>query len=263
VAPSPPELEQDPQVQQLLRALRERAGGYLRNVDHRAGVACQVCRTPVSGGVLCWQCDGQRSRFGTELADLVVPVVYGGHNDQSERLLYGYKEPGSERPGDQRRALVQAMFIGVAVFHASCIVAAASGQQIGAVMAVPSTKQRPSHPLPQVTAHLYPDVPRLTATAVGPQPKRDVIRGRFQVGPRERAEGQHVLVVDDTWTTGAKTQSMALSLRELGATRVTILVLARWLSPGTWGPTDDYLARNVVDNYDPRVCPVTGATCPT
>lgn len=42
----------------------------------------------------------------------------------------------------------------------------------------------------------------------------------------------HVLLIDDTWTSGGHSQSAALALRYAGAEYITLLVLARWLSEG-------------------------------
>ncbi|WBB72656.1 phosphoribosyltransferase [Micromonospora sp. WMMD1128] len=41
----------------------------------------------------------------------------------------------------------------------------------------------------------------------------------------------HALVLEDTWTTGARTQSLAHALKILGATTVTAVVLGRHVDP--------------------------------
>ncbi|MDQ3988971.1 MAG: hypothetical protein M3291_07205 [Actinomycetota bacterium] len=73
----------------------------------------------------------------------------------------------------------------------------------------------------------------------------------------------HVLLIDDTWTTGARAQSGAMALAADGATAVTVVVLARWLDPsypGTSAFVKERVSRQ--PDYDPRTCPVTGGTCP-
>ena len=72
----------------------------------------------------------------------------------------------------------------------------------------------------------------------------------------------HVLVIDDTWATGGRAQSLVLSLRDAGASHVSVLVLARWLNPA-WQPTERYLAENPHVDFDPKICPVTGGDCPS
>jgi predicted amidophosphoribosyltransferase len=54
---------------------------------------------------------------------------------------------------------------------------------------------------------------------------------RFSLGS-DSLNGRHLLIIDDTWTTGGHAQSLALSARAAGAGAVTIVVLARWLDPG-------------------------------
>jgi ComF family protein len=51
------------------------------------------------------------------------------------------------------------------------------------------------------------------------------VRGAFQV--RGRLDGKHVLLVDDVLTTGATASACARALKRAGASRVTLLALAR------------------------------------
>jgi orotate phosphoribosyltransferase len=73
--------------------------------------------------------------------------------------------------------------------------------------------------------------------------------------------GQHVVVIDDVWTTGSNAQSASLALRRAGASAVSVIVIARWLNPRH--PLCARLIRDGLRNeYDPLVCPVTGHRCP-
>jgi hypothetical protein len=71
--------------------LVERVGSYLRNPERTVGVTCNVCTDPIDAGMRCRRCSKDHERFGADLADLVVPVAYGGHNAQSRTLLFGYR----------------------------------------------------------------------------------------------------------------------------------------------------------------------------
>jgi hypothetical protein len=88
-----------------------------------------------------------------------------------------------------------------------------------------------------------------------------VAADRFVVATPDLVRGRHVLVPDDTWTTGARAQSMSLTLRAAGASGVSVMVLARWLAPG-WEATGAYLKTHPHRDFDPAVCPVTGGDCP-
>ena len=94
-------------------------------------------------------------------------------------------------------------------------------------------------------------------------PERNVRRDRFAVDSRhtERVRDQHVLLVDDTWTSGSKAQSAALAVRSAGASSVSLLVVARWCRHD-WPDHRPVLDR-FTDPYDTAVCPVSGGDCPT
>lgn len=76
-----------------------------------------------------------------------------------------------------------------------------------------------------------------------------------------KIDGAHVLLVDDTWTTGGHVQSAAMTLRSAGAAQVSTYVVARWLAPG-WGPTDRLLAQKAAGDWSPDLCPWTAGRCP-
>ncbi|WP_146134810.1 ComF family protein [Actinopolyspora mortivallis] len=76
---------------------------------------------------------------------------------------------------------------------------------------------------------------------------------------RERVRGKHVLVVDDTWTSGAKMQSAAVALSDAGAAQVTALCVARWCRYD-W-PDHRELLDSCTEPYDAFDCPVLGEDC--
>jgi hypothetical protein len=65
----------------------------------------------------------------------------------------------------------------------------------------------------------------------------------------------------DTWATGGHVQSAVLALREAGAARVSVLVVARWLKED-YGDNKSFIGELADRDYDPRTCPWTGAGCP-
>jgi orotate phosphoribosyltransferase len=70
---------------------------------------------------------------------------------------------------------------------------------------------------------------------------------------------QHILLLEDTWTSGGNAQSAALSLRRAGAVTVTVLALARWLKPEE-PPPAAFLTSHLSD-YDPAICPLDEHAC--
>ena len=152
------------------------------------------------------------------------------------------------------------LFVAVGL-HRRCLESAV-GRPVDAWTVVPSTRGRADHPLPALASRIGLPHRRLIATPAADQPSdpRLVTHGRFSFDRPEDAAGRHVLIVDDTWTTGARLQSMALSLRASGAAAVTGLVLARWLS-AEWPATAGYLHDTPHRDFDPRICPVSGVRC--
>jgi len=75
---------------------------------------------------------------------------------------------------------------------------------------------------------------------------RDLNAGRFAAGP---ADGADVLLLDDTWVSGASAQSAAVALKRAGAARVAVVVIGRYLNPAE--PRSSALA---IDPYDPGIC---------
>lgn len=76
-------------------------------------------------------------------------------------------------------------------------------------------------------------------------------------------DASHVLLIDDTWTSGGHALSAALSLKKAGAKHVSILVLARWLTIEWEATTSQWLKRLDGPDYDPVVCPWTQGPCPS
>jgi adenine/guanine phosphoribosyltransferase-like PRPP-binding protein len=64
----------------------------------------------------------------------------------------------------------------------------------------------------------------------------------------------HVLLIDDTWTTGGHAESAALALRKAGAAQVSALVVARWLKEN-YGDNKRFIADLATQDYDPSIRP--------
>lgn len=69
-----------------------------------------------------------------------------------------------------------------------------------------------------------------------------------------------MLVVDDTWVSGCKSQSAVITVKDAGASAVSILCAARWLDRAYSGHRE--LIDSLTDLYDALRCPVTGGACP-
>jgi len=99
-----------------------------------------------------------------------------------------------------------------------------------------------------------PNVPVIANVVTGGA--RNFNPTHFAVPP---TDAQHVLLLDDTWTTGGHLQSVSAALKAAGVGRVTGLAVARWLDPG-WANTKPFID-SLPPTFDPALCPYSGLPC--
>ncbi len=245
---------------QARRSLVAAAGGYLRNVVRTPGVTCAVCAAPVEGFERCWRCRQDRRIPG--LADLVVPLTYAVGGTQSATLLWHYKDDPARTVREQHSLIINwLLYLAISV-HERCV-GAVAGMPVSLRVAIPSLSGRTGpHPFTALARWMNAVGDSVAlAPAPGAMCDRIVSGDKFVLEPDMRLDGTHVLVLDDTWTTGSNAQSAALALRGAGAERVSVLVVGRWLSPG-YGTTRRFIGEHLQKDYDPHICPVTGGRCP-
>ena len=245
---------------QIKRSLIDNAGGYLRNTVHIPGETCAICRgTKMRDGCqTCYPCEFLYPNG----ADLIGSMVYGVDGLQSGKLMYGYKA------SPQIPVLVQRVSSLVALAlreHIEC-----AGKLVGAQCThwatVPSLRNLESmHPFRTILTGMIKTDAEIEVAA-SPLVKGKTAQERRSHNPAfydlrtPVPQGAHVLVLDDTWTSGAHGQSVATALRLAGAVKVSLLVVARWLD---W---DDRTKRIYPKHISPRpfnpdTCPWTGGEC--
>ncbi|KAA1250751.1 amidophosphoribosyltransferase [Mycobacterium simiae] len=247
-------------VGETARLLVGQAGGYLRNVIREPFVTCVTCTTPVDGYERCYRC--QHDRCAGVAADVVAPLVYGIERRQSGMVLRHYKDdPSAQARRQHARVLRRLLYLGI-TRHQACIETLV-GQPVSARVAVPSLNRRPGvHPFVALAAAMKATGEDLTLSpAAGATGERLASATQFEVTSARGLTGQHILVLDDTWTTGSRAQSAALALRAAGAGHVSVMVIGRWLSPG-FGRNAEFVSTRLRREYDPGICPVTGGACP-
>lgn len=250
-------------VEDIQRALVATAGGFLRNP---AGPnRCTRCFTPTLSSLRCTDC---RTAANTQGApDLLGFMAYAGHLDpiaQSGRVMRGYKYAGV--PIGTHHQTVSLMSALALTGHVACP-GRILGTPIAAWATVPSLPPkhgRPVHALNKIVKQLA----RPGATEVVLQASTNVLNPRavnanhFSVAEGSPL-GEHVLLVDDTWTSGGHATSATLSLRAAGVAHVSVLVLARWLSVGWEGTTTSWARQHLTaPDFQPDTCPWTQADCP-
>jgi hypothetical protein len=239
-----------PALNELRGFIITTGSAYLRNVRWVAGVTCRTCGgIPSVGHDQCYQCAVHADSAGA--ADTLGFVVYGWNGGQAGHAMYAYKAKGATT-----HALVSAVLTYATVAHWSCI-AREPGSTPSSWAYVPSLSGRQGdHPLAGIARRFMGEVPHVHMKA---NPITDNPRSLNPSHYRADPVTGHVLLLDDTWTSGGHLQSAAAALKSAGADRVTGLVMARWLDPA-WAGTKQFL-ESLIDDFDPDVCPYTGTHC--
>ena len=254
-----PAVREDP-VRRAEHELAEVAGSCLHNTVRGAGVTCRICATPVSGRHRCLTCE--RTYAAAAPGDIVVPLIYGIKGSESSDVLRGYKD--DPQPGARARyarIVDRLLYLGLTL-HERCV-ERQTGQPIDLRLTIPSLKDRPGpHPFAAIALRMnaISQSPRL-APRFATMHDHSISARHFLLTPGIDLTRRHVMLLDDTWTTGASAHSAALTLRRAGAQRVSIMVIGRWLGPG-YADNARFIEGRLQSPYDPRVCPVTGGECP-
>jgi hypothetical protein len=209
----------------------------------RTSACCQVCHGPVSPGFgRCYQCDQHAELGGGLLADVVVPVSYAVRGTPFAHALWRYKAG---------QGLAEGLLALLLVFlhdHGTCIWQRAGLPGPDRLAVVPSGQGRPgAHPLLRLISP-YLRLPLARLDVHPGEQGRDLNADRFGAGP---VPGARVLLLDDSWVSGASAQSAAVALKRAGAAKVAVVALGRHLNPAE--PMARALARRP---YDPGICAI-------
>jgi hypothetical protein len=244
--------EQTAALASIRASIINTGSAFLRNVTWTPDTLCPECAgVPGLGYRLCVACNGYRGSVG--LVDRLGFIAYAWPGHQSGRVMYGYK---ADAPAPANRLLVSSLVTYGIVKHWACISTPAGPPDAWGV--VPSLRGRPGvHPLTAITSpilHRFSEVP--IAAADHPGSPRGFLPENFVVPP---TGAKHVLLVDDTWTSGGHVQSVSAALKLAGVERVSALIVARWLDP-SWSNTQELIS-GLREDFDPDICPLTGGPC--
>lgn len=242
-------------VARLRLAVVALGGGYLRNPVRQDRVTCATCVTPVDGFDRCFTCNSHRTHSG--LGDAVAFLTYAVAGKESGYVMRGYK---ARPPVAEHRMMVGLLLILALHEHTQCI-ATLLRHPVSHWAIVPSLPTRSAeHPLRSlVRGHAQGTEIMLGAAAQCERP-RDVDPAHYSC-PEALPARSHVMVIDDTWTSGGHAQSAALALRKAGAAKVSVLVVARWLR-AEFANSKQFIDQLADQDYEPGICPWTGGSCP-
>jgi hypothetical protein len=211
---------------------------------------CESCFDLTDGGTRCYHCS-----YDAGFIDAMAPISYSIGGEQLHYALAGYKRYSGTAARYFTAGLAAVLWRHLAD-HEACLARAAAVDGFDVVTTVASSdasrdEHHPLHPLVgEVVKPLRPRYERLLRRT-----DAAVTAHRFSA-ERYRADGdlggRTVLLIDDTWTTGANAQSAAAALKAAGARRVAALVIGRYVNR-EWGHNDRQL-RRLPQRFDWRCC---------
>jgi hypothetical protein len=216
----------------------------------RGPSVCEVCFNFTAGYARCYACS-----HGEQWCDVVAPISYSVAREQLHHALRGYKRLEGEAARRLRVELAAVLWRHLAM-HEGCVARACGVSGFALVTTVPSgdRDRDRAHRLRVIAGEL-----------VGPTRdrfERLLIRSDQAASPRafsaerflcrRRLAGEAVLLVDDTWTTGASAQSAAASLKAAGASVVAAVPIGRFLNR-EWHENDRRL-RGITTPFDWEQC---------
>ena len=224
---------------------------------------CGVCRGAATSGLgTCWSCRVVRRQLGTKLTP-VVPISLFSPGSALHELLVGYKAAPSRTARLERQGSLARLVGDFFGLHLRCLVGEVLEGEL-ATLAVPvpsSSEQRPSwggqHPLVGLLRSAVATQPDLCVAPV-------IVKGaetlwHLRASPRGfrpvvSVAGRRVLVLDDTYTSGARSQSAAAALSGAGADVVAIVPIGRLIHPDHNEATSALWTHQQQEPFDPRRC---------
>lgn len=192
---------------------------------------CRACFNLTKGFARCYACAHCESWLA-----VMAPISYSVAGGQLHHALAHYKRAGGTA---SRRLTVElaAVLWRYLVAHESCLARRAGVPSFGIVTTVPSSTRERSAPHP--LRHIVESLVGPTRARHQPLLRRSAAEVPAHVFDADRYEvlgrlgGDAVLLIDDTWTTGANAQSAAAALRGAGAGSVAAVVIGRHVR-GNW-----------------------------
>ncbi len=219
---------------------------------------CGVCFNFTDGYSRCYAC-----AHGETWLDVVSPISYSVAREQLHHALASYKRLS----GDVARRLgaeLAAVLWQHLAEHESCVARAAGVHAFDLVTTVPSgdRERDERHPLRRIVGEIVGPTrarhERLLERSPVDAPAREFHRDKFRA--TRELNGEPVLLIDDTWTTGSSAQSAAATLKLAGAGPVAAVVVGRHLNR-EWHENDRRL-RGITRPFDWTRCVLCSVAAP-
>lgn len=210
-------------------------GNFMLAPQPGPGVCDTCCDLIAEGHTRCHRCTTDRGWL-----DASAAISYSVAHEQLHHALRAYKRL-PDHVARRFQVELAAVLWRHLRDHERCLAAAAGVERFELVTAVPSgsRERERDHPLRRMLGTLIVPTrdryaPLLTRSATE-TPPREFNPAKFD--PTREIGNRTVLLVDDTWTTGASARSAAAALKRAGARSVAALVVGRHLNR-SWEQND-------------------------
>ncbi|MGN6868001.1 MAG: hypothetical protein ACTHMY_06315 [Solirubrobacteraceae bacterium] len=211
---------------------------------------CGTCFNFTAGYPRCWAC-----AHGQPSLDALAPISYSVAREQLHHALASYKRLNGD-VARRLQAILAAILWRFLTTHEKCLAGAAGTQGFDLVTIVPSgdPARDERHPLRTIVAELVAPTrerhQRLLRRTTAHTAPRAFNPGKFEA--TTTLDHQSILLIDDTWTTGASAQSAAATLKAAGAERVAAVVIGRHLNRD-WHENDRRI-RGIARPFEWQAC---------
>ena len=225
---------------------------------------CSFCTTPIEHIYnYCWQCSKYEDLLGNKSFFTLAWALKGSQYYQ-DLLAYKNQPKAQYFTPSYNRLLTLAAF---AQSHLACLYR--QWGYVDSVAVVPSSRRRDNKYLHFLAARVFGALPHLeveytgTATSLETKSRGEIHPELIKIGGN--VKGKHIVVVDDTWVTGASAMSTAQALTLQGAEHITIMVFGRTLEPSwkTNQPFKQFFYPEDRDLFHQDICPFTMGACPS
>ena len=216
---------------------------------------CPVCLGPVNDGYSeCLGCHNNISLVPARSSIGVIPLGIAVKGEPLAVSLWRYKRADDKSERREHLGLLTEYFDARMTHLDACPDAALPAFDL--VTVVPGTKSAGVNPVHRILgasswAVRQPLHETLVPGADSDQPDHRGAVDKFRC-PAELSGHRSVLLVDDTWTSGANALSAASALLRAGAGHVTVVVLGRHVDPGYSGVAD--FVQRVEQQHPSRRC---------
>lgn len=211
---------------------------------------CSTCFNFTRGYERCYAC-----AHIEQWLDTVAPISYSVGREQLHHALAQYKRLSGE-VARQLAVQLAAVLWRYLALHEPCAARAAGVDAFELVTTIPSSHlgRDERHPLRwivgQVVAPTRDRHERLLRRSSLGLGAHEFSRRKYE--PLRKLHGESILLIDDTWTTGANAQSAAAALRSAGAGPIAAIVIGRHLNR-EWHENDRRL-RGITRPFDWKRC---------